>query len=298
MIGLLLLSFLPEGYSQDWIFTFNKDTIDCKITKISNTTVFFEVTTKGIKSYGELPLKSILNYTISGKETPERQVKTNPEPFKRLRFGINGGPGILLGSTEVAEDNMESLGLPHDQAESYYNDMITGWFAGADLNYLFTLKYGAGIKYKIFETSGSIEGFFDPLDGINLFYTTYSEHIYVNYIGLSLFYHQWIGKKERFKVTSEFSSGLATYRNEAEYLNSFLLLTGKNFGLDIGLGLEYHINRFLSVGAEISTFYSSIRKIKVSDGSNSSTVKLDKDNYENLSRLDLSVGIRLYLWNR
>ena len=45
-------------------------------------------------------------------------------------------------------------------------------------------------------------------------------------------------------------------------------------------------------------FYCSIRKMKITDGYSTTTVDLKKDNYENLSRLDLSLAIRVYLWNR
>jgi len=34
--------------------------------------------------------------------------------------------------------------------------------------------------------------------------------------------------------------------------------------------------------------------MKITDGSTTTTVDLDKDNYENLIRLDLSIGVRLY----
>jgi hypothetical protein len=70
LIVILLLGLLPVGYSQDEIITVNNDTIDCKITKISRNTIFFELTTRGIKSSGELPLNSVLNYTVSAQTSP------------------------------------------------------------------------------------------------------------------------------------------------------------------------------------------------------------------------------------
>jgi hypothetical protein len=91
---------------------------------------------------------------------------------------------------------------------------------------------------------------------------------------------------------------LATYRNEAEYLNGYFLLTGKSIGMDINLGLEYFITRHFSVGTDLSVFYSSIHKMKITDGTNTATIDLDKNNYENLMRLNISFGLRVYLWNK
>ena len=87
---------------------------------------------------------------------------------------------------------------------------------------------------------------------------------------------------------------MTTYRDEAEYLHGYYLLTGKNAGADLGIGLEYFLTSRISLGADLSAFYSSIRKITITDGSSTSTIELDKENYENLSRIDLSAGIRIY----
>jgi hypothetical protein len=38
--------------------------------------------------------------------------------------------------------------------------------------------------------------------------------------------------------------------------------------------------------------------MKITDGSSTMNLDLEKENYENLSRVELSVGIRLYIWNK
>lgn len=298
LTSILLFGLLSVGYSQDKIITLNYDTIDCKINKILHNTIYFEITTIGIKSYGKLPIKSVLNYTISVKAAQEELQGVITDRFERLRFGMNGGPGYLLASSKDAEDYMVSLGLTSAQARSYYKDLKLGLYADADLTFLITPNYGAGIKYKFFDASSSLEGFFDPQDGVHLIYTTYKEQIYVNFFGASFLYQQSMGNQNLFRLNSAFSFGLATYRNEAEYLNGFYLLKGKNFGTGTSIGLEYFITSYFSVGADLSAFYSSIRKIKITDGTNTSTVDLEKENYENLTRLDLSFGIRFYLWKK
>jgi hypothetical protein len=298
LTAILLFGLLSSGYSQDKIITLNYDTIDCKINKILHNTIFFDITTMGVKSSGKLPITSVLNYTISVKAVQEELNGVITDRFERLRFGMNGGPGYILASSKDAEDYMVSFGITSGQAQSYYKDLKLGLYTDADLTYLITQNYGAGIKYKFFDTSSCLEGFFDPQDGVHLIYTTYKEQIYVNFFGALFVYQQSLGSQNLFRLNSAFSFGLTTYRNEAEYLNGFYLLTGKNFGTGTSFGLEYFITSYFSAGVDLSAFYSSIRKIKITDGTNTSKVDLEKENYENLTRLDLSFGIRFYLWKK
>jgi len=298
LIAILFLGLLSAGYSQDKIVTLNNDTIDCKIIRISHNTIFFDIATRGVKSSGKLPLNGILNYTISLNSGLEKPKAITADLFERFRLGINSGPGYLLSSSEKAEDLMVSQGLTADQAKSYYKDMKSGLGANADLTFLITPDIGAGIKYRFFDTSSRTEGFIDPQDGVHLIYTTYSEQIYVNYIGAMFSFNQLIGNRESFKLNSACSFGLTTYRNEAGLFNGYFLATGKNFGTDASIGLEYFITRWFSVGADLSGFYSSIRKMEITDGTDTLTFDLDKEDYENLTRLELSLGIRFYLWNR
>lgn len=301
-IFLLIVFFYSlalSAHSQDKIITITKDTIDCKITKISRNTIFFDLITSGIRTEGSLPLSKVLNYTISaGGVAPEKPESLSVGSFERIRLGISGGAGYLLASSEKAEEALTGQGLDAGKAKSYYRNMKTGWNANADLTFMITPDLGAGFKYKFFYTAGSVEGFFGPADGVHLIYTTYGERIFVNYYGPLVYYQQFIGQDEKIRLTSAYSFGMATYRNEAEYLNGHYLLTGKSFGTDATLGLEYFITDHFSIGADLSVFYSSIRRITMTDGKNHQTLDLDKENYENLSRMELSIGIRFYLWKK
>jgi hypothetical protein len=297
-IAILFSCIFISGYSQDVIITTNKDTIDCKINKITRNSIFFELTTKGLKSTGEIPLENVLTYTFPGKAISSVQNRVVNELSSRLRFGVSGGLGYILSSSKNAEEDMVSQGFTLDNAQSYYKDLKSGLYANANITWLINPYYGAGIKYNFFDTSGSTEGFMDPGDGVNLYYTTYKEHIYVNYAGVEVLFQQSVGNLKSFKLNSSYSTGLAMYRNETEYLNGYYLVTGRNIGMDFGLGLEYSVTRFLSVGTDLTLFYSSIHKMKITDGTDTSTIDLEKGNYENLTRVNISFGLRLYLWNK
>ncbi len=299
LLVVLFISLSVKGHSQDKIITITNDTIDCKITRITRNTIFFDLITNSVKTSGSLPVSKVLNYTISATGvTADKQKSLSSNQFERFRLGINGGAGYMLASPEKAEEAMTSQGIDASKAKSYYRNLKTGWLANADLTFMITPDMGTGFKYKFFYTSGNVEDYFDLQDGVHLIYTNYGERIFVNYYGPMAYYQRYLNAAETYRITTTFSFGLTTYRNEAEYLNEYLLLTGRNLGTDYSINLEYFITDNLSLGAELSAFYSILRKVKITDGTTTQTLDLDKESYENLSRLELSIGIRFYFWNK
>ena len=297
-ITWFFLTLLTDAFSQDKIITLNNDTIECKITRISRNTIYFNLFTSGIRTAGSLPLSSVRNYSISATVITDEKKIPDIISTDRLRLGISGGAGYLTSSSEKAEEALTGQGIEPGKAASYYKNLRTGWSANADLTYMITPELGTGIKYRFFYTSGSLDGFFDPQDGIHLIYGTYGETIFVNYFGALFSYQQYIGSNDAFRLYSAFSLGMATYRNEAEYINTYYLMTGRNLGTEGTAGLEYFITDHISLGADLCAFYSTLKKIRMTDGINTSNIDLDKENYENLTRIDFSVGIRFYFWNK
>lgn len=325
LLVIILLVFVSQGFSQDKIITLNNDTIDCKITKVSRKDICFEVTTMGIKTTGKLPLSVISSYSVSTvaekeegynpiqarslQEKSSQPIQNVPiqaesyqsiqtSSFQRLRLAANGGAGYIFSSSKTAEESMAGLGISPGRAKSYYNNLKTGIYASSDITLMLKPNIGLGLRYKFFDTSASVEDFFDLPGEVNLFYSTYSEHIYVNFAGISFFYSEPLGLSQTFRVYCSYAAGMAHYRNETESLYGNYLITGRSFGMDGSLGLEYFVRPGLSVGAELSAFNSILRKIEVTDGSTTETIELDKENYENLSRFEFSLGIRFYLWNK
>lgn len=300
----LLLAFILAGLNtglsgQDRIITLNNDTIVCKIKKVTGSYIHFDVSTQGVTTSGRVPRSGVLSYTVSSPEASVpvyEVVKTRSSGG--LRLGLNGGMGYLTSSSKQAEEAMVSLGLTEEKARSYYSDLKTGWYGSADAIWMINQKYGAGLRYKFFNTTATTEGYFYPGDGVNLYYSIFGENIYVNYAGASIFYREPIGEKENWSLYASFSLGMAFYRNESEIFYGNYLITGNTLGLDGSLGLEYRITPVISAGAEFSIFAGQIRKFNLTDGEMNETVELEKDNYENLARAEVSVGIRFYLWRR
>ena len=299
LIAFILAGVVTCASGQDRIITLNNDTIECRINRVTRSDIHFDVNTNGVITSGTIPLAGILSYSINPSATENRKAKPAVNgSFQRLRVALSGGMGYLYSSSEKAEESMVLWGLSEESAEAYYKDLRTGFYGSGDIAWMFTPVIGAGIRYKFFDTSANTEGFFDPQDGMYLFYATYSERIYVNFVGASMVYSEPIGDREKLRASCSLSAGLALYRNEAELFQGNFLATGNSFAMDGAIGLEYHITPEVAVGAELSSFFSQLRKFEMTDGSTTEILELEDDNIENLSRVELSLGIRFYLWNR
>jgi len=308
LLALILTGTVFPAFPQDQIITRNNDTIDCKITRVNRNEILFEIDTKGVISSGRIPFTEVVSYSVTTPPSdskrpaslPGTQRPASPDagPSPRLRLGLNGGAGYIFSSSEKAEESMAAWGIAEDDAGAYYNDLKLGIYGSGDITFMVTPRIGTGLRYKFFYTDAGVEGFYDPNDGIFMFYGTYSEHIYVNYAGVSLFYTEPLGRSRKLSLYASWAAGLTLYRNEAETFQGNLLITGNSFGMDGSLGLEYRLTPSMALGAELSAFNSLLRKVEVTDGSNTETLELEEDNIENLSRFELSLGIRFYLWNR
>ncbi len=308
LLALILTGTVFPAFPQDQIITRNNDTIECKITRVTRNEILFEIDTKGVISSGKIPFTEVVSYSVTSPPSDSRKPASLPGaqrpaspvagPSPRLRLSLNGGAGYIFSSSEKAEESMAAWGIAEDDAGAYYNDLKLGIYGSGDITFMVTPRIGTGLRYKFFYTDAGVEGFFDPDDGIYLMYGTYSEHIYVNFAGVSLFYTEPLGRSQKLSLYASWAAGLTLYRNEAETFQGNLLITGNSLGMDGSLGLEYRITPSMALGAELSAFNSLLRKVEVTDGSNTETLELEEDNIENLSRFELSLGVRFYLWNR
>ncbi len=301
LIILVLAGFTTWLAGQDRIITLSNDTIVCKITRITRNEIHFDIVTQGLRAAGRLPISDVLSYSVTTRPVWEQGPAYPPArttPAGSLRIGLNGGMGYIISNSDGAEETMTGFGISLEEARKYYDNLKSGWYGSADVAWIFNKKFGAGMKYKFFNTTALTEGYFNPGDPFNLYYTTYQENIYVNYGGLLLFYREPLGRNDLFSIYSAFSVGMTLYRNESEVLSQAILITGKALGLDGTVGLEYMITPLVSAGAEVSVFASKLRKIDFTNGETEQTQVLNKENHENLSRIEVSLGIRFYLLNR
>lgn len=229
---------------------------------------------------------------VLAQQSAQNNSQQFTETISQSRFVItvDGGLGYLIASTKSAKAQMKSYGISDQEANRYYRELKLGEQAGASAYYLINKTYGLGLDYNLFGTNGSVMGYLDPGDGWTKFYGPFNEKIYTSFVGASVFQSQKLN--ERWSQYGKFSLGMALYRNEARIIVAPALITGSAFAIRGEYGVAYSLTRNLSVNAGISYLLSSLRKIQMDDGTNSTEVKLEGDSKENLSRLNLSTGLQ------
>ncbi|MDR3060870.1 MAG: outer membrane beta-barrel protein [Dysgonamonadaceae bacterium] len=258
--------------------------------------------------------------------------QTEPkESYQKWRLGISGGMGYRTIDTSEDERKLTDMGFNAQKVNDCYNDLKWGIQGNTDIHYLFHPNFGIGIKYAFFYTDGKFEessSFNIPLSsGFGQMYLKMDEKDYFNYIGPSLHARSLIGES-KFAVSGSLSGGYSHYRSnyeatllvvqghpidpefglveskETQLTGSYerFIMKGHSLGLYAGAGLEYFFNRRVALGFDCGYFYSSLNDVtltmKMDDKTTvSKKVKLKEfmGKKENLSRMDFSLGLKIYL---
>lgn len=287
------LGFFLSASAQDRIITISNDTIECKINRVTAQSIHFTQFSGMVKTKSSISRKDVKAWQVSEVENPERNLDTNVLQSERWRFSLSGGGGYRVASTKEPRKNMENQGIPSSEIDSYFRQVKTGVKAAGQVHYLIWENFGLGIDYQFHQSSGSLHGTMDTGDTYTLIYGKFTDDIYTNYVGLSLYMQQWINPK--FKFYGQVSSGLTLFREESVIIYTPLLITGKAYGGNSELGMEYFIGKKISVALSAGFFQSTISKINVNNGVTTQDIKLEKEQMEGLSRIDLGAGLRFYL---
>jgi len=311
LLSLLFVLYGNNAQAQDRIVLTTGDTIMCTITKVKKNYLCYSQDYNGVSAAGKISRDKIAEWSYhmnpentttsfvpemkpKAAEQPEVEKKTLPTDGSRFRLAVNGGMGSLLGDTKTVEETLVTQGVSAGDAKKYYKGLKTGIQGKASAYYHTFGEYSFGLVYKGFYSSTEI---MTPLqmDELNMYYGKLGERYFVNFAGASFFGAERYGKNKQIGLNSAFSMGPAFYRDEVEMYNQEILIQGTTLGLDISLGLEYFIKPNISLNFETSVFSAKVKKMTVTTPDSSQDIELDKDNWENLGRIDVAVGL-VYYW--
>jgi len=320
LIPVFILFFLlfthAESFSQDRIILITGDTLKCTIGKVTKKFIYYSQNFNGISANGKIQKSSVKEWTFISTEKeqikpdlpPEMQdIKFAEESAKpeinenkvtvkrndRFRTAFSGGMGYLTGNTDAVRENLQQMGVSEEDSKNYYKNLKLGYFARASAYYRISNNYWLGMLYHGFYSTAEITTSI-IMDDYNMYYGRLGERYFVNFAGASFFSSGRYGKNKKIGLNSSYTIGPAFYRDEAEMYNEQILIKGTSFAQDLTIGVEYFIRSNISIGFESSLFLAKIRKIEVTTVDSSQTVELEEENFENLSRLNLSLGLVFY----
>lgn len=282
LIAFVIAASLVKA--QDLIVTNTNDSLDCRITKVTNDHIYFSYLNNGELRKTLISKKDVKQFTKANPGSNESiSVAGDFKPiFSRFRLAVNGGFSNRLG--KVAKSDFET----------YLKDLKKGSNIGVDASYFISESVGFGIKFSSFSANNKLNNVTMDSDGDGLPNNgSISDDITITFVGPG--YSTRVVSTNGNAFISSLSIGYLGYLNHSEVINYPFDLKGSTLGIALDLGYDIKLSDRLSIGAQCSLLRGTLTSITQVDGNYSRKIDLDKDEYESLSRLDFSVGLRLNL---
>lgn len=289
VILILFITMLGiSARSQDLIVTSKGDTLNCKITKIKSDFIYFTFMHEDQIRNTLIRTDEVLVYHknyFTFSEIPVEKTGNLSDNYPKIRIGALGGWSYL---TAPLGENIP------DDFNNFYKDLKSGYHFGGNFTYFTSNSLGYGLLYTNFRTSNQIDDIYIVNNETGEVRTgKLREDVSIQYFGPALALRANL-PDTRISMNLKSSIGYIAYKNEAIVIDEFLLKSG-TAGFHTDMGLDIPIDKNLSLALYISFTVGVLTYYDYSDATQNQRLSLNKENYENISRIDLSVGLS---WNR
>ena len=286
-IALLFTIFFSYTiHAQDLIVTKENDSLNCKITKIKTDNIYFTFMHKDEIRSTLLPMNQVkfhqYNYFKTSVVPADKVIDT--QKYNHFRIAVNGGWSYRLA--KIAGNNEPEI-------QQYQKELKSGYNFGADLTYFISETFGVGFKYSNFKSTNSMDDIYLTFPNGYTEYGKMSDNISINFIG-PFFSTRFMNANKKNAFLLNFGIGYMGYNNEAVLISNYSF-KGSTLGISWDAGYDIGLTENLSLGVQFSFLQGTLMEYELSNGVITETIKLDNDNYESLSRIDLSLGLRYNL---
>ena len=255
----------------------------CKTTKIKAENVYFTFKHKDEIRNTLLPTSQIVHHQVDYyvvSEVPKEKLE-NYKNYPQFRIAVNGGFSYMTGKV--------SDKVPSDFRD-YIKELKSGYHNGGEASFFFSESLGFGARYNVFKSSFSLDQIYvEDVDG-NITYGKMSDAINISFIGPSFSVRALNYNKKNVFIFS-MSIGYMDYVNDKVMIKSFKM-TGNTVGFGLDIGYDIGLSENFALGFQVSLLTGALSEYDFNDGTNKQTFKLQAGEYENISRFDLSVGLR------
>lgn len=263
----MLLSYVQYSVAQDLIVTAKGDSINCQITRQQNSIVYFDYVQNNKVKSTLIPADQIVviqkgYYPVSAQsQATEYNVKRD---FSRWRYGVYGGYSYRTGKIDK---NLSQA------SKGYLKELKSGFTIGGDVHYFLSESIGLGVVYGLNKHKAKT--------------STASDHVTMHYVGASML-NRYILANPQKHIILGVNMGYQSYLDKVG-MSGITQITGNTFGLGLEAGFEQELSTGALLHFGIGFKGSTLTKVSVNEGP---AVKLDKENFENLGRLELTVGVK------
>ncbi len=269
--------------AQDLIITSEGDSLNCKITKIKSDIIYFTFKHKDEIRSTLLPLDQVKLHQYNfyqASEVPSDKIVIS-EIYPHFRAAINGGWSYRVAKLA---DN-----IPSD-FEQYMKNLKSGYQYGFDLSYYFSEQFGCGFKYYNYKSKNDINNVYVTLPNGSQQFGNLSDDISINFIG-PFFSTRLLDTHKKNSLLMNLGIGYMGYTDKVVIISDFKI-KGSTLGICWDIGYDIGLSENFAIGFQLSYITGTLTQYKLSDGITTEKIELEKDNYESLSRIDLSIGLR------
>ncbi len=287
-----LLLFIGSSnflFAQDLIVTTKNDSIKCKIVKDDIEFIYYVSTSGNRLESNQIKTSEVKqirrNYTANSSKTstPANNTSIKELPKGNFRIYASGGFSYL---------SAKSLSTSNAILDDYLDELKSGYNFTIGANYYGRKNLGLGIKYLGFNTRNNLENVAFTDSQNNVKYGNLSDNVLVSFYAAS-----FVGKapfyNNKLELLLGLSVGYVSLKNNSTYINP-ISISGNTIGYLYEIGFDYKFNDKWAVGIDMNIFQAIMRKYTYETAGTTYTKTLDKDKLDNISRFDISGGIRMY----
>ncbi|MFB6318315.1 hypothetical protein [Saccharicrinis sp. FJH54] len=288
MRSVLLYIFLVVSsfslFSQDLIVTTDGDSLNCEITKVRPDFIYFTFNMKGENKKTLIARKEVadVKYNFHPVEKTSESGYANKGSYDPLRIAIFGGYSY---QTAKIADNVPTDFLP------YMKKLKSGSNIGGDITYFISESVGFGFRLSQFKTSNSADIYVTGPDGSRT-YGEMSDNIRINYWGPTLTSRTY-NRLQNNAFYSTLSLGYISYLDDYIMIDNYSI-KGHTIGYLLEIGYDIDLSNNVALGFQLSFYAGNLFNINISDGNTITEVQFEAGEYESVSRIDFTVGIRFH----
>lgn len=245
-------------------------------------------------------LKGLIFLYVIGTWTVQAQTDSLPAHFSQDEIMVDN-PFARKWELSVHGGWSYRTAKLSDQVQSdfvnYINELRSGYHVGGDLDFFWREDMAAGLKYSRFGAKASIGNVVgtNPTTGETV-QGSMSDDIAVNFIAPS-FTYRYIFPNRKVALQAHYAIGYMSYINNSMVINEDIKITAHNFGVSLGAHLIVPLGQRLSLMGGVTVLGGYFSRFKVQNANGvTQTIEAEEDGErENVSRIDLSAGLRFSL---
>lgn len=226
----------------------------------------------------------------------QTEIPANDWAPKKFFIQAHSGYASLTASSTQAMYSLIAQGFDHASASQYYKQLRHTFINDLSFHYLlFTYnryRLSMGLMYQnMYNQSEVSSSSIQAGDGIHLLNGSFGEKIYTNHYSYCIRHDLILGKKQQSSLFLEGGTGLLSYRNQLELVQTRVLIQGIAPAYFSQFGYAQQLSSAWSVEIAGGIFASALKNLKLSTAYSSQYSELSSDQYESLNRVFVKIGL-------